>query len=327
MHVLVTGSTGRIGRRVVMLLLDRGDSVTGFDANSARLDHPRYREVVGRFEDERACTEAVRGAQAICHLGAYMSWLPGDAARVYASNATGTFELLQAAARCDVRRFVLASTGEVYPESRARYSPVDEDHPCEPRSIYGLSKLLAEETTRLFARTTAIETVILRFAHTQDADELLDPTSFFSGPRFYLQAKIRQQRELGNSGALAVLEALDDGVPKHVVQCNEAGRPYRMMIADARDMAIGVVRALDVAEAAGGAFNLGPDDPVRFDHAVALLAEVSRLPVVQARLPGPPVDYATSNALARDVLGFRPAWSFDRMVADAAQRFQRNASA
>jgi UDP-glucose 4-epimerase len=326
MHVAVTGSAGRIGRRAVSALLERGDAVTGFDVRSAGIAHPGYREVLGSFDDESACDAAVRDADAVCHLGAFMSWLPADAARVYSANATGTLHVLDSCARHCVRRFVLASTGEVYPESRARYSPIDEDHPCEPRSAYGLSKRVAEEMARFFGRTTAMDTVILRFAHTQDADELLDSGSFFSGPRFYLQAKIAQQRALRNERALAVLEPLDDGRPKHLVQCSEDGRPYRMMIADARDSAAAVLGALDVADAKDGIFNVGPDEPIRFDHAVALLARVTGLPVVRVAMPGPPVDYATSNARARAVLRFTPQWSFERMVADAASRLTREAT-
>jgi UDP-glucose 4-epimerase len=317
MNVLVTGSAGRIGRRVVAQLLARGDSVTGFDLRPLACEHAAYREVIGDFDAESAVERAIVGADAVLHLGAFMSWLTTDAARVYAANATGTFRLAAAAARAKVKRFILASTGEVYPEVRARYEPVDEVHPREPVSVYGLSKLVAEDIVAFFQRTQALPAVTLRFAHTQDAVELLDAGSFFSGPRFYLRSKIRQQRELGNLRAVAALAPHDDGSAKLLVQCGEDGRPYRMMIADARDIADGVLKALDSDRAVGQALNLGPDEPIRFDAAVALLADATGLPVVRVDMPGPAVDFATSNARARDVLGFRPRWTFAAMVADA----------
>jgi nucleoside-diphosphate-sugar epimerase len=169
-------------------------------------------------------------------------------------------------------------------------------------------------------RAYGLKAVVLRFSHTQDASELLDPASFFSGPRFYLRSKIRQQREIGNARALAALTPHDDGAEKLLVQCGEDGRTYRMMIADARDMAEGVVLALDSERAVGQTMNLGPDAPVRFDEAVSLLAAATGLPVVRANLPGPAVDYATSNAKARELLGFRPRWTFAEMVTDAVNR-------
>ena len=77
--------------------------------------------------------------------------------------------------------------------------------------------------------------MILRFSHTQDASELLDPNSFFSGPRFYLHAKIRQQREFGNDRVAELLESYDDGDNKLVISCSKDGRAHRMGISDTRD--------------------------------------------------------------------------------------------
>ena len=318
MHVLVTGSAGRIGRRVVALLRARGDTVTGFDLNSLRRSDDGYREVLGGFDDPAAVATAMTGAGAVLHLGAFMSWLPADAAWVYAANVTGTYHLLAAAAATKVARFVFASTGEVYPEVRPRYLPVDESHPREPTSVYGLTKLLGEEMVAFFHRTQALPFVVLRFSHTQEAAELIDPDSFFSGPRFFLRSKIRQQRQFGNARALAVLEPLDDGTEKLLVQCGEDGVPYRMMIADARDIADGVVQALDAPSAVGETLSMGPDEAVTLDAAVALLQKHTGLPVVRANLPGPAVNYTTSNARAKDLLGFRPRWNFGAMVEDAA---------
>jgi len=320
MHVLVTGASGRVGRRVVALLRARGDTVTAFDRRPPAGGDAGVRVVTGSLEDAGAVADAMRDAEAVLHLGAYMSWLPAEAAAVYAANATGTFELLRAAAHAKVRRFVFASTGEVYPEVRPQYLPVDEQHPRAPQSVYGLSKLIGEELVAFFARTQGLACVVLRFAHTQDAEELLDPDSFFSGPRFYLHSKIAQQRAFGNARAVAALEALDDGTRQHVIQRGEDGVPYRMMIADARDIADGVVLALDAPAAVGATLNLGPDEPITFDEAVRVLQEVTGLRAVRARMPGPAVDYVTSNAQAREVLGFRPRWSFAAMVADAARR-------
>jgi len=319
-RVLVTGSAGRVGRRAVDLLLARGDGVTGLDLRPLGRDAAGYREIIGSFDDPAAVDAAMDGVDAVLHLGAFMSWLPADATKVYAANATGTLHLAAAAAHARVRRFVLASTGEVYPEVRARYAPLDEAHPREPISAYGLSKLVAEEIGAFYLRTRGLPVVTLRFAHTQDAAELLDRDSFFSGPRFYLRSKIRQQRALGNANALAVLEPHDDGHDKLLVQCGEDGRPYRMMIADARDIADGVLLALDSDKAIGQAMNLGPDAPIGFDDAVALLAEATGLPVVRVAMPGPAVNYATSSARARDLLGFRPRRTFAAMVEDARAR-------
>ena len=114
-----------------------------------------------------------------------------------------------------------------------------------------------------------------------------------------------------------MLEPLDDGTEKHLVQCGEDGTPYRMMFADTRDIADAVMLAIDAPRAQNATIFVGPDEATSLDSAVALLAARTRLPVVRAYMPGPAVNYTTSNARARELLGLRPRWAFASMVDDA----------
>jgi UDP-glucose 4-epimerase len=326
MKVLVTGGAGRVGRGVVHALLERGDRVVSFDLRASGQTHAHLTDVVGVFDDPQAAARAVDGADAVLHLGAFMSWLPSEAQRVYDANVTGTYVLLDASRRAGVRKFVFASSGEVYPETRPVYLPLDEAHPTQPASLYGLTKLLGEEMVRFHQRIGSLGTVILRFSHTQDASELLDPESFFSGPRFYLRSKIRQQASFGNQRAVDALSVHDDGTPKLFVSHGEDGTVYRMPITDTRDIVEGVVRALDSDRAIGQTLNLGTEEAVRFDEAVAMLQAVIHLPVVDVRLPGAAMNYSTSRARAIEVLEHRPAWTFKRMVEDAVASRERKSS-
>ncbi|MBZ6077212.1 NAD-dependent epimerase/dehydratase family protein [Microvirga puerhi] len=318
MPILVTGSAGRVGSKVVQRLLDQGHAVTGFDLRSSTINHRQYREIIGSFDDRASAAEAAEGASAILHLGAFMSWLPSDADKLHRANVDGTRILLEQAARVKPERVLFASSGEVYPENVPDYLPVDEDHPLKPRSPYGLTKLLGEELVRFFERTSGIPATILRFSHTQDAAELLDPASFFSGPRFFLHPKIRQQEGLGNTAAVGRLRAIDDGRESLVVSCNENGRPFKMHITDTRDMVDGILLALDNPKAAGRTYNLGATAPVDFAEALALMANLTNLPLKTVDLPGSGVFYETSNARIREELGFAPQWTIDRMIAEAA---------
>jgi UDP-glucose 4-epimerase len=317
--VLVTGSAGRVGSSVVRRLLDAGRGVTGFDLRPAGIAHSAYREVIGGFDDRAKAVEAVVGAQAILHLGAFMSWLPADGDRLHAANVEGTRILLEEAAKVKPRRLVFASSGEVYPENVPDYQPIDERHPLKPRSPYGLTKLLGEELVRFFERTSGTPMTILRFSHTQDAAELLDPTSYFSGPRFFLHPKIRQQEAFGNTAVVARLKQADDGGEALVLSRNEAGRPFRMHITDTRDMVDGILLALDHAAAAGQTYNLGASEPVDFAEALPRMTQLTGLPLKTIDLPGAGVFYTTSNARIRTELGYEPQWTFDRMIDEAAQ--------
>ena len=324
--ILVTGSAGRVGSRVARQLLDADHRVTGFDLRASGITHPAYREVLGGFDDRAAAREAVRDAEAILHLGAFMSWLPADRDRLFSANVEGTRVLLEEAAAVKPKRVVFASSGEVYPENVPDYQPIDEDHPLKPRSPYGLSKLLGEEIVRFFERTSGTPATILRFSHTQDASELLDPVSFFSGPRFFLQPKIRQQEGFGNAAAVAALRAIDDGREALVLSRNEVGRPFRMHITDTRDMVAGILLTLSDERAAGRTYNLGATEPVDFATALPMMAELTGLPLKTIDLPGAGVFYETSNARIRTELGFEPQWTFERMIGEAAQARVKRAS-
>ncbi|MEZ2128099.1 MULTISPECIES: NAD-dependent epimerase/dehydratase family protein [unclassified Sinorhizobium] len=318
MIILVTGSAGRIGSAVVMALLGRGEKVRGFDLRASSRQDANYSEVTGTFDDREKCEEAVAGASAVLHLGAFMSWRPEDRDGLFSANVEGTRRLLEASASAGVHRFVFASSGEVYPENVPEFLPVTEQHPLKANSAYGMTKLLGEELVRFHGRTTKMETVILRFSHTQDARELLDPESFFSGPRFFLRPRIRQQEGFGNHAAVAVLKAADPGREAHILARNENGRPYKMHITDTRDMMTGILLALDRKEAAGEIFNLGATEAVDFPALLKDMAEITGLPLVTVDLPGAGVWYHTSNEKIRRHLGFEPQWTINRMLEEAA---------
>jgi UDP-glucose 4-epimerase len=317
--ILVTGSSGRIGRQIVAALLRQGRTVRGFDLRPSGRQDPGLEEVTGSLDDPAAVAHALEGATDVLHLGAFMSWAAEDREAMFRANVDGSRLLLDAAVAAGVRRFIFASSGEVYPETSPESLPITENHPLRPTSTYGLTKLLGEELVRFHARQGRMETVILRFSHTQDAAELLDEESFFSGPRFFLRPRIRQQERFGNTAVADRLRAADPGHPAHVLARNAAGRPFRMHITDTRDMAKGILIALDHPDARGGTFNLGATEPVDFAELLPRMAAITGLPIVTVDLPGAGVYYHTSNRLIRDRLGFEPEWTIDRMLDEAAR--------
>lgn len=322
--ILVTGSSGRIGRAVVQALIGAGRRVRGLDLAPSALIDPLYDEVTGSLDDTTVVAHAMAGVHEVLHLGALMSWDARDRDAMFRTNVDGTRHLLDAAAAAGLVRFVLASSGEVYPEGAPQQLPVKEDHPLCPTSAYGLTKLLCEEMVQFHQRQGRIDTVILRFSHTQDAKEMLDEQSFFSGPRFFLGPRIRQQDSLGNSAVANLLRAVDPGCPAHVLARNAAGRPYRMHITETRDMVQGILLGLNHPAAAGGIFNLGATEPVDFADILPRMAAITGYPVVTVDLPGQGVYYCTSNSRIRETLGFEPQWTINRILNEAAQaRWER----
>lgn len=325
--VFVTGACGRIGRHVVARFAAAGHAVTGFDLADPvdPVDGVHY--VRGRLQDLTADDPALDGVDTVVHLGALMSWVDGDAQAMFDSNVAGTFRLLESVARRDVRRFLFASTGEVYPENAPAYLPLDEHHPRRPNSYYGMTKVLGEEMVGFFARKHGLPTTVLRFSHVQDTEEMLDPDSFFSGPRFFLSRRIAKERAAGNDAYADELASRQIGDGETLVAATRAdGAPARMCILAASDMAAAVALAVESPRVEGETLGVGPDDAVDLAQLARDLGKRAGLPVAEITVPNTAANYWTVNARARELLGFRPAVGYDDMVELAVAAWhERNA--
>jgi UDP-glucose 4-epimerase len=85
----------------------------------------------------------------------------------FETNVVGTFNVLQAAHACGVKRVVFTSSREAYGE--AQYLPVDEEHPLLSKNTYGASKLAGEAYARVFFNTFGLETAIVRLSNVYGA--------------------------------------------------------------------------------------------------------------------------------------------------------------
>ena len=152
MKIAVTGATGFLGRYLVDALLEAGHPVVGWtrrplsDANlPSREGLHRVRGELGRAEDAR---ELVRDVDAVVHSGCNRSGVSFlDASREplrdWHTNATGSLQLLDAAASAGVRRFVFISSGAVH-DKVLTDRPLDETHPLLPSTFYGACKASVE---------------------------------------------------------------------------------------------------------------------------------------------------------------------------------------
>ena len=141
MRVLVTGATGRIGRRFVPRLLQHVSAVRVLARDAGRAEPLRERGaqvVLGDLREAGDRAAALDGADAVVHLGAAFRGVPD--AEALAVNQAATVDLAAQAGR---RRFVLASTNLVYGPGRGR--PAREDDELRPPpGAYPTSKAAAE---------------------------------------------------------------------------------------------------------------------------------------------------------------------------------------
>ncbi len=158
-HVLITGHRGFVGSSTARALQARGDRVSGFDVS----DGDDIRDLMSVYK-------AISLAQpdVILHEAAIARFADADADPVLAHevNTLGTKNVADVAGELGVP-LVFASTGSVYMPV-TEDPPITEDFPTSGNSIYGVTKLLAEE----YVRRAKVSWIILRYAHLYGADKI-----------------------------------------------------------------------------------------------------------------------------------------------------------
>lgn len=183
MHLLLTGSSGWLGRCLAPKLRARGHRVTGLDiAPGAETD------VVGSVADRRVVDSVfARGVEAVIHAAALHKpdIVRYDAQDFIDANVTGTLHLLQAAQAAGHDRFVFTSTTSLMIDAAIRGEGGDaaiwldeSSGPLAPRNIYGVTKLAAEGLCRLHAADHGPACVVLRTGRffPEDDDTLRIPS-------------------------------------------------------------------------------------------------------------------------------------------------------
>lgn len=165
-RILVTGSSGALGRRVCACLHAAGASVLGLDARSAPDGRPGWETVRADLLDARALGRALAAVDAVVHTAALHGGHLHHAgpARVYEHNVRATANVVAGCVQHGVRRFVFTSSTSVYGLSaRPGGLPaawVDERRPVRPSDAYDLSKLVGEALCRDAARRGVRVTVL-----------------------------------------------------------------------------------------------------------------------------------------------------------------------
>ncbi len=177
---LVTGAAGFIASRVCELLLDEGHEVAGVDnlcdAYDVRLKHYRLRRLLDRkgFNFHALDISDTAGVEALVGSGEPFAAVINLAARagVRASvenpwvfvntNTTGTLNLLEAARKHGIPKFILASTSSIYGNDAPLPTPetASSDHPLQP---YSASKKGAEAMCHAYHFLYGTDVTIFRY--------------------------------------------------------------------------------------------------------------------------------------------------------------------
>ena len=179
MKALVTGGAGFIGSNIVGLLLEEGHSVVVLDDLSTgyrrNLDpFPQVEFIEADVRGAEAVAQAMDGADVVFHLAASVGNVRSIENPIQDSevNVIGTLRVLEAARRAGVRKIVFSSSAGIFGELKVL--PIREDHPVEPDSPYGASKLAAEKLCLAYARLYDMEAVCLRYFNVYGINQRYD---------------------------------------------------------------------------------------------------------------------------------------------------------
>jgi len=293
LRVLVTGGAGFIGSHLAEKLMEMKNKVIVYDnfdkyyvKKEGNIKHlirnPLFTLVKADVLDYEKLRNVTKGVDIVFHLAAQ----PGvrfsfeDPMKTSNVNIIGTLNVLKAAKDANVKKVIFASSSSVY--GRPRYLPVDEDHPTEPISIYGASKLAAEKYCQIFNDQLNLPVIILRY-HT------------VYGPRQRPDMAIHKWAN-----------AIFENKPITIYGDGTQSRDFTFI----SDIIEGTIRAAEVDDIGGEIFNLGGGNKISVNDVVKMLIETSEVDNVQIVYEPPKLgdvsDTHADIAKARKIIGFDP---------------------
>ena len=310
-RAVVTGGAGFIGSHLVDQLVMADveviviDNLTnGTPSNLAHLDTNRVRLEVRDIRDREQIEAILKPDDVVFHLACLgVRHSLHDPVENHGVNATGTLLLLEASREVGIQRFVHVSTSEVY--GTAETSPMSEQHPTHPHTVYGGSKLAAESYARAFHLSWQLPTVVVR------------PFNAF-GPRSHHE---------GDSGEV---------IPKMMLRAL-TGRPL-IVFGDGRqtrdftfvtDTAKGIVAAAVKERAVGQTINLGTGSEIEIRDLAERIRRIADTDVPIENLaprPGDVYNLCADIERARRELSFSPEISLDVGLSQLKEWYLNSAS-
>lgn len=293
---LVTGAAGFIGSHLSKRLIAEGSTVVGidnfcdfYDPRLKRrnlesvLDSSRFHLVEADIRDAEVMDDVVARwrPSMIVHIAAMAGVRPSiESPRQYAAvNVGGTVNLLQAASRCGVKKFVFASSSSVYGNNQK--VPFSEDDPVDaPISPYAATKRAGELLCHTFSHVHGLSVVCLRFFTVFGPAQRPD----LAIAKFMrLMASGQEIPVFGDGTTMRDYTYIDD-IISGLISAMQVNAPYRI-------------------------YNLGGSNPVSLSHLIEVLEEVTGLQARIRRWPPQPGDVERTYAdltRARRELGFEP---------------------
>lgn len=171
MNILILGGAGFIGTHLASALLKLGHVVRIFDRPTTLVPalvagHPRLERVDGDILNLDEVESALDDMEFVFHLVSTTLPKSSNDNPEYdiETNLIVSVRLLEAARRRDIRKIVfLSSGGTVY--GVPNQIPIEESHPCNPISSYGIVKLAIEKYLHLYRVLHGLDSCTIRLSN------------------------------------------------------------------------------------------------------------------------------------------------------------------
>ncbi len=307
--IAIFGAGGKLGRRALALLADRGWPVRAL-VHRTPVEGPGIVSVEGSIVDPAAVEETVRGADLVVQLATTKE----DAETFFDVSVKGTFHILEACRKQGVEQFLLlggdAACGIWF---HPQPIPIDENHPLAAYpGYYAFSKVMEETMAQQYAVQYGVPFTVLRSSWVFEGDDLL---RHFSLLRNVDPAEPGHGFGEITDDILALVRAQEERIP---ILTDAQGTPLRRHIVHIDDVMQAFGLMLGNPSANGQVFNIA--GPAPFDYRVAAdyLSAKRDIPTVEIRCP----DYhpfEINITRARTVLGYAPENDFFRMADRAVE--------
>jgi UDP-glucose 4-epimerase len=304
LRILVTGGAGFIASHVAERYLSLGHEVSVVDnLVTGKLQNlppqARFYEV-DLTGDELDRVFAAEKPEVVSHHAAHIDVRRSVADPAYDArmNVLGSLSLLECCRRHEVRKVIYAGTGGAL-FGEAAYLPVDEAHPINPISPYGVSKHTVEHYLFAYRTTSGLDYTVLRYPNVY-------------GPR---------QDPHGEAGVVAIfsLQFLGGEQPR-IFGDGTKTRDYCFV----GDVVEANVLALE--NGSGGLYNLGWGEEIsdlEIYEAVRQAAGVDTEPEFASERPGEVQRVALDASLAAAELGWRPGVRLPEGIALAVEFYRQ----
>lgn len=309
---LVTGGAGFIGSNLCEAILNLGyrvrcldDLSTGKQANvDLFLDNPDYEFIKGDIKDLDTCMKACGGVDYVLNQAAWGSVPRSIEMPLFycANNIQGTLNMLEAARRNNVKKFVYASSSSVYGDEPNL--PKKEGREGNLLSPYAVSKRADEEWAKQYTKHYGLDTYGLRYFNVFGRRQ--DPNGAYAAviPKFIKQLLSGETPTINGDGR----QSRDFTYIENVIEAN-------------------LKACLAPHEAAGEAFNIAFGGREFLLDIYYGLTEALGLKVEPNFGPDRAGDIKHSNAdisKAKSLLGYNPEWSFERGIKAAIEWYRDN---